>query len=83
MAEAASAGTRGECRKVSKASSGSICILTWGRLRYKRSNHGIRSSEINNSLREPAGGQKNPPAFFVVAASSESAKGLLVAGKRR
>lgn len=65
MAEAASAGTRGECQKVSKESSGSMYILTLGRLRRNRCNHGIRPSEIVNALRGSAGGQKNPPAFLL------------------
>ena len=64
MAEAASAGTRGECQKVSKASSGSMCILTLGRLRHKRCNHGIEFNEIDSALRGRAGGQENPPAFL-------------------
>jgi hypothetical protein len=64
MAEAASVGTRGECQKISRTSSGLMCILTLGRLRRKRCNHGIRPSEIVNALKGPAGGQKNPPAFL-------------------
>jgi len=66
MAEAAPAGTRGECQEISKASTRCRWPLTWGRLKQYRIKPGTRySKEI--VPRTPAGEEKNfsSPPFLL------------------
>jgi hypothetical protein len=79
MAEAAPAGTRGECQMDSKASSRCRSRWTWGPLKSRRKGVGIPSSSANVA-RACTGGFRDDsdPPFLL----GKVAQGLFVAKKK-